>query len=68
MAPRFTALLKDEIVTVNIPEAQEEMKEVAKHPKVCLKNAAIKILYRWNCQDFLHNEKKAKPDNQVGIL
>ncbi|KAM6467592.1 bifunctional glutamate/proline--tRNA ligase isoform 2-T2 [Liasis olivaceus] len=33
VAPRHTALLKDEIVTVNIPEAQEEMKEVAKHPK-----------------------------------
>uniref|UniRef100_A0A8C6XV66 Bifunctional glutamate/proline--tRNA ligase n=1 Tax=Naja naja TaxID=35670 RepID=A0A8C6XV66_NAJNA len=33
VAPRFSALLKDKIVTVNIPEAQEEMKEVAKHPK-----------------------------------
>ncbi|XP_060102446.1 bifunctional glutamate/proline--tRNA ligase isoform X11 [Heteronotia binoei] len=33
VAPRHTALLKDEVVTVNIPEAQEEMKEVAKHPK-----------------------------------
>lgn len=34
MAPRYTALLKDEVVTVKVPEALEEMKEVAKHPKV----------------------------------
>lgn len=34
VAPRYTALLKDEVITVNIPEALEEMKEVAKHPKV----------------------------------
>ncbi|KAM9016850.1 bifunctional glutamate/proline--tRNA ligase isoform 2-T2 [Ara ararauna] len=33
VAPRYTALLKDAVVAVNIPEAQEEMKEVAKHPK-----------------------------------
>ncbi|KYO43573.1 bifunctional glutamate/proline--tRNA ligase isoform X2 [Alligator mississippiensis] len=33
VAPRYTALLKDDVVTVNIPEAVEEMKEVAKHPK-----------------------------------
>ncbi|XP_065535927.1 bifunctional glutamate/proline--tRNA ligase isoform X3 [Lathamus discolor] len=33
VAPRYTALLKDTVVPVNIPEAQEEMKEVAKHPK-----------------------------------
>ncbi|XP_041256979.1 bifunctional glutamate/proline--tRNA ligase isoform X2 [Onychostruthus taczanowskii] len=33
IAPRYTALLKDAVVPVNIPEAQEEMKEVAKHPK-----------------------------------
>uniref|UniRef100_K7FW45 Glutamyl-prolyl-tRNA synthetase 1 n=1 Tax=Pelodiscus sinensis TaxID=13735 RepID=K7FW45_PELSI len=33
VAPRYTALLKDEVVIVNIPEALEEMKEVAKHPK-----------------------------------
>ncbi|XP_027537519.1 bifunctional glutamate/proline--tRNA ligase isoform X3 [Neopelma chrysocephalum] len=33
VAPRYTALLKDAVVPVNIPEAQEEMKEVAKHPK-----------------------------------
>lgn len=34
VAPRFVALLKREAVPVNIPEAREEMKEVAKHPKV----------------------------------
>ncbi|KAM9297361.1 bifunctional glutamate/proline--tRNA ligase isoform 2-T2 [Morus bassanus] len=33
VAPRYTALQKDAVVPVNIPEAQEEMKEVAKHPK-----------------------------------
>uniref|UniRef100_A0A8B9PSY0 Bifunctional glutamate/proline--tRNA ligase n=1 Tax=Apteryx owenii TaxID=8824 RepID=A0A8B9PSY0_APTOW len=33
VAPRYTALLKDAAVPVNVPEAQEEMKEVAKHPK-----------------------------------
>lgn len=36
VAPRYVALLKKEAVPVNIPEAQEEMKEVAKHPKVLL--------------------------------
>ncbi|KAM4903962.1 bifunctional glutamate/proline--tRNA ligase [Sylvia borin] len=33
VAPRYTALLKDAVIPVNIPEAQEEVKEVAKHPK-----------------------------------
>ncbi|XP_078505925.1 bifunctional glutamate/proline--tRNA ligase isoform X4 [Lissotriton helveticus] len=33
VAPRYTALLQDDVIVVNIPEAQEEMKEVAKHPK-----------------------------------
>ncbi|XP_045040367.2 bifunctional glutamate/proline--tRNA ligase isoform X3 [Desmodus rotundus] len=33
VAPRYVALLKKEVVPVNIPEAQEEMREVAKHPK-----------------------------------
>ncbi|XP_047913535.1 bifunctional glutamate/proline--tRNA ligase isoform X5 [Anser cygnoides] len=33
VAPRYTALLKDAVVPVNVPEAQEEVKEVAKHPK-----------------------------------
>ncbi|XP_068922106.1 bifunctional glutamate/proline--tRNA ligase isoform X1 [Petaurus breviceps papuanus] len=33
VAPRYIALLQKEVITVNIPEAQEEMKEVAKHPK-----------------------------------
>ncbi|XP_030051877.1 bifunctional glutamate/proline--tRNA ligase isoform X2 [Microcaecilia unicolor] len=43
VAPRYTALLKKEVVTVNIPEAQEEMKEVAKHPK----NADIGLKQVW---------------------
>uniref|UniRef100_A0A6I8NTB7 Bifunctional glutamate/proline--tRNA ligase n=1 Tax=Ornithorhynchus anatinus TaxID=9258 RepID=A0A6I8NTB7_ORNAN len=33
IAPRYVALLQNEVVPVNIPEAQEEIKEVAKHPK-----------------------------------
>ncbi|XP_012582375.1 PREDICTED: bifunctional glutamate/proline--tRNA ligase isoform X2 [Condylura cristata] len=33
VAPRFVALLKKEVIPVSIPEAREEMKEVAKHPK-----------------------------------
>lgn len=36
VAPRYVALLKKEVVPVNVPEAREEMKEVAKHPKVTL--------------------------------
>nr|XP_033793348.1 bifunctional glutamate/proline--tRNA ligase isoform X2 [Geotrypetes seraphini] len=43
VAPRYTALLKKEVVTVNIPEAQEEMKEVAKHPK----NADVGLKQVW---------------------
>ncbi|XP_063299887.1 bifunctional glutamate/proline--tRNA ligase isoform X2 [Pelobates fuscus] len=33
VAPRYTALLKSEVVPVNIPEAKEGKTEVAKHPK-----------------------------------
>ncbi|XP_077878966.1 bifunctional glutamate/proline--tRNA ligase isoform X3 [Ictidomys tridecemlineatus] len=33
VAPRYVALLKKEVIPVNVLEAQEEMKEVAKHPK-----------------------------------
>lgn len=36
VAPRYVALLKKEAVLVNVPGAQEEKKEVAKHPKVTL--------------------------------
>ncbi|XP_032911026.1 bifunctional glutamate/proline--tRNA ligase isoform X6 [Catharus ustulatus] len=43
VAPRYTALLKDAVVPVNIPEAQEEMKEVAKHPK----NAEVGLKPVW---------------------
>ncbi|KAH0622690.1 hypothetical protein JD844_025203 [Phrynosoma platyrhinos] len=43
VAPRYTALLKNEVVIVNIPEAQEEMKEVAKHPK----NAEVGLKPVW---------------------
>ncbi|KAJ7341064.1 hypothetical protein JRQ81_004757, partial [Phrynocephalus forsythii] len=43
VAPRYTALLKEEVVTVNIPEAQEDVKEVAKHPK----NAEVGLKPVW---------------------
>ncbi|ELK32163.1 Bifunctional aminoacyl-tRNA synthetase [Myotis davidii] len=33
VAPRYVALLKKEVIPVHVPGAQEEMKEVAKHPK-----------------------------------
>ncbi|CAL1534033.1 unnamed protein product [Lymnaea stagnalis] len=33
VVPRYTALLKDNAVYVNVPEAKLESKEVAKHPK-----------------------------------
>ncbi|XP_036787958.2 bifunctional glutamate/proline--tRNA ligase isoform X5 [Manis pentadactyla] len=33
VAPRYVALLKKEVIPVNIPGALEEKKEVAKHPK-----------------------------------
>ena len=36
IAPRYTALQKDEMVPVFIPEAQEDMKECPLHPKVLL--------------------------------
>ena len=35
IAPRYTALLKEHVVPVFIPEADEEMKECPLHPKVC---------------------------------
>ncbi|XP_062980145.1 bifunctional glutamate/proline--tRNA ligase isoform X2 [Elgaria multicarinata webbii] len=43
VAARYTALLKDDVVTVNIPEAKEEAKEVAKHPK----NAEVGLKPVW---------------------
>ncbi|XP_020664115.3 bifunctional glutamate/proline--tRNA ligase isoform X6 [Pogona vitticeps] len=43
VAPRYTALLKDEVVPVNVPEAPEEVKEVAKHPK----NAEVGLKPVW---------------------
>ncbi|XP_078085886.1 bifunctional glutamate/proline--tRNA ligase [Mustelus asterias] len=33
VAPRYTALLQNDVVPVNLPGAKEEMKDVAKHPK-----------------------------------
>ncbi|XP_041109091.1 bifunctional glutamate/proline--tRNA ligase-like isoform X3 [Polyodon spathula] len=43
VAPRYTALLKDEVVPVNILAASEEYKEVAKHPK----NAEVGVKPVW---------------------
>ena len=34
IVPRYTALQKDDLVVVNVAGAKEEVKEVAKHPKV----------------------------------
>lgn len=34
IAPRFTALLKDKAVLVNVDGVTEEAKDIAKHPKV----------------------------------
>lgn len=36
IAPRYTALQKNEMVPILIPAAKEEMKECPLHPKVCL--------------------------------
>ncbi|KAI4873323.1 hypothetical protein NFI96_029076, partial [Prochilodus magdalenae] len=33
IAPRYTALLSSQVVPISIPEAKEELKEAAKHPK-----------------------------------
>ncbi|CAK6442203.1 unnamed protein product [Pipistrellus nathusii] len=33
VAPRYIALLKKEVIPVHVPDAPEEMKQVAKHPK-----------------------------------
>ena len=33
--PRYTALLKSDVVPVRVRNAQEEVKLVQKHPKVC---------------------------------
>ncbi|XP_053568750.1 bifunctional glutamate/proline--tRNA ligase [Bombina bombina] len=33
VAPRYTALSKNQVITVNIPDAEEGVTEVAKHPK-----------------------------------
>ena len=38
VAPRYTALQKDEMVPIFIPEATEEVKQCPLHPKVCLIN------------------------------
>jgi hypothetical protein len=36
IAPRYTALVKSEVVVMTIDGAKEEMKMQPKHPKVCL--------------------------------
>ncbi|XP_053315637.1 bifunctional glutamate/proline--tRNA ligase [Spea bombifrons] len=43
IAPRYTALLRSQVVPVNIPDAQEGMTEVAKHPK----NAEVGLKQVW---------------------
>lgn len=41
VAPRYTALSSSYIVPVSVPDAAEEMKEAAKHPKVGLSRSLI---------------------------
>ncbi|XP_077445878.1 bifunctional glutamate/proline--tRNA ligase isoform X3 [Stigmatopora argus] len=43
VAPRYTALSSSYVVPVSVPEAREEMKEVAKHPK----NADVGMKQVW---------------------
>ncbi|XP_063040031.1 bifunctional glutamate/proline--tRNA ligase [Engraulis encrasicolus] len=43
VAPRFTALAESQVVPITIPEAKEEMKEAAKHPK----NAEVGMKTVW---------------------
>ncbi|XP_057691275.1 bifunctional glutamate/proline--tRNA ligase isoform X2 [Corythoichthys intestinalis] len=43
VAPRYTALSSSYVVPVSVPEAKEEMKEVAKHPK----NAEVGMKQVW---------------------
>ncbi|XP_031435623.1 bifunctional glutamate/proline--tRNA ligase isoform X1 [Clupea harengus] len=43
VAPRFTALSESQVVTISIPDAKEEMKEAAKHPK----NAEVGMKAVW---------------------
>ncbi|XP_018427718.1 PREDICTED: bifunctional glutamate/proline--tRNA ligase isoform X3 [Nanorana parkeri] len=43
IAPRFTALSRSQVVPVNIPEAEEGVTEVAKHPK----NAEVGLKQVW---------------------
>lgn len=49
VAPRYVALLKKEVVPVHVPDAQEEMKEVARHPKV-----ALHCVLFWFCDILSH--------------
>lgn len=63
VAPRYVALLKKEVIPVNILDAQEEMKEVARHPKValivtavsfCQRRVALRyFLFQIICQDLI---------------
>lgn len=43
VAPRYIALLKKEVIPVNVPEAREERREVAKHPKVTLQFHSVVV-------------------------
>ncbi|XP_030642053.1 bifunctional glutamate/proline--tRNA ligase isoform X1 [Chanos chanos] len=43
VAPRYTALLESQVVPISIPEAKEEMKEAARHPK----NADVGMKQVW---------------------
>ena len=55
VAPRYTALQKDEMVPIFIPEATEEVKECPLHPKVCLIN---------HCSFFISLLRKQKENRR----
>ena len=48
IVPRFTALLKEEVVPVNISTAKVESKDVPKHPKVSQHPLTFPLLVAWD--------------------
>ena len=65
VAPRYTALQKDEMVPIFIPEATEEVKECPLHPKVCLVNQRVFFSLLLRKQN---GEKKKKEKSHLDAL
>ena len=55
IAPRYTALLKNEVVPVFIPEAEEKMEECPLHPKVGLFTLAFSLHINVECRVYTRN-------------